>query len=318
VLLTANALVILADLIFTIRQPMGRYLALACLAASPVFVVPGLLFRWWRFSRFRKFFPVVFESSGYRKLQTELAGARRLHESCLPPPHLHANGPARLAYAYEPMRQIGGDILYVHPPDRADAPRLSLVLIDVNGHGIAAALMANRLIGETQRLFAEDPDACPHQVLCALNRYVRLTMARDGIYATALVARLDTNTGTLEYANGGHPPAFLRRAGGALERLDSGTYLLGCHDGDDYCPDCHTKPFEPGDALLAYTDGATEARNAAGEMITIPGLEHLLTQLATAQTPDRWPPALLHLVVNHRRAPAADDTLLVSLYRPRP
>jgi hypothetical protein len=316
VILTANALILLFDLVFTIRQPMGRYVTLACLAASPFGVLPGLLFRWWRFGRFRKVFPVIFESYGYRKLQTELAGARRLHESILPPHGLYASGPARLAYAYEPMRQIGGDVLFVHPNDRPDAPRVSVALIDVNGHGIGAALMANRLIGETQRLYAEDPDACPHRILCALNRYVRLTMSRDGVYATALVLRLDTTTGTLEYANGGHPPALLRRADGALARLDPGTFLLGVEDGDDYCPDCHRTPFGPGDALLAYTDGATEARNPAGEMVTGPGLEHLLGQLAATHSPDRWPPALLNLIVNHRRAPAGDDTLLAALYRP--
>ena len=317
VVVGANSLILIFDLLFTIRQPIGRYVTLACLAASPFGVVPGLLFRWWRFSRFRKFFPVLFESSGYRKLQTELAGARRLHEATLPPHDFHTRGPARLAYAYEPMRQIGGDVLYVHPGDQPDAARLSVVLVDVNGHGIPAALMANRLIGETQRLYAEDPDACPHKILCALNRYVRLTMARDGIYATALVVRLDTAAGTLEYANAGHPPALLRRAAdGAVASLASHTFLLGVEDGDDYCPDCQVTPFAPGDALLAYTDGATEARNAAGEMIGIPGLRHLLGQLAARETPDRWPPSLLSLVVNHRRAPAADDTLLVTLHRP--
>jgi hypothetical protein len=51
-------------------------------------------------------------------------------------------------------------------------------------------------------------------------------------------------------------------------------------------------------------------------MVGIPGLQHLLAQLAATQSPDRWPPALLSLVVNHRRAPAADDTLLVTLHRP--
>lgn len=317
VVVGANSLVLIFDLLFTIRQPFGRYVALACLAAAPFGVVPGLLFRWWRFSQFRKFFPVIFESSGYRKLQTELAGARRLHESILPPQDFHARGPARLAYAYEPMRQIGGDVLFVHPTDQPEAARMSVVLVDVNGHGIPAALMANRLIGETQRLYAEDPHACPHRILCALNRYVRLTMARDGVYATAIVLRLDTAAGELEYANAGHPPALVRRADGGVARLDEGgTYLLGVHDGDDYCPDCQRTPFGPGDALLAYTDGATEARNPAGEMIGLLGLQHLLGQIAATQTPDRWPPSLLSLVVNHRRGPAADDTLVVALHRP--
>jgi sigma-B regulation protein RsbU (phosphoserine phosphatase) len=211
------------------------------------------------------------------------------------------------------MRQIGGDILYVHPPDQSGADRVSVVLIDVNGHGFGAALMANRVIGEVQRLFAEDPDAAPHQILAALNRYVRLTLARDSVFATALCLRADATAGTLEYANGGHPPAFLRRADGSVTRLDPETYLLGVHDGDDYCPDCRRCPFDPGDALLAYTDGATEARDPAGQMLTIAGLTHLFNQLDSP--PDRWPATLLNQVLTHRRAPAQDDTMMVSLYR---
>jgi serine phosphatase RsbU (regulator of sigma subunit) len=314
VILLANAMLVTGDLIFSIKEPPARLLSIAHLAVSPVSFLPGLFICWWRFSRFRKRFKLTFESSSFHRLQHELAGARRIHESTLPPPHLHVSGPLRLAYVYEPMRQIGGDILYVHPPDQAAAPRISVVLIDVNGHGFGAALMANRVIGETQRLFAEKPDAAPHEILTALNRYVRLTLARDSVFATALCLRADSVSGTLEYANGGHPPAFLRRAAdGSVTRLDPDTYLLGVHDGDDYCPECQRCAFEPGDALLAYTDGATEARDPAGQMLTIAGLTHLFRQLDT--TPDRWPATLLNQVMAHRRAPADDDTLLVSLYR---
>jgi serine phosphatase RsbU (regulator of sigma subunit) len=314
VILVANALLVMGDVAFTIDKPMPRAIALFHLVVSPLSFLPGLLICWWRFSRFRKRFQLTFESTSYRRLQTELAGARRIHESTLPPPKLHASGPVRLAYVYEPMRQIGGDILYVHPPDQSAATRLSVVLIDVNGHGFGAALMANRVIGEVQRLFAENPDAAPHEILAALNRYVRLTLARDSVFATALCLRVDATAGTLEYANGGHPPAFLRRAAdGSVTRLDPDTYLLGVHDGDDYCADCVRLAFAPGDALLAYTDGATEARDPAGQMLTIGGLTHLFTQLNSP--PDRWPAMLLNQVLTHRRAPAQDDTLLVSVYR---
>jgi serine phosphatase RsbU (regulator of sigma subunit) len=314
VMVTTLAGVVTADLLLTIKDTEGRVIAGAFLTASPLAVAPGLLTCWWRNSRFRARFKLLFESSSYRQLQSELAGARRIHESTLPPPDRFTAGPLRLAFVYEPMRQIGGDILYVHPPDQPHAARVSLVLVDVNGHGFGAALMANRVIGETQRLFAENPDAAPHEILTALNRYVRLTLARDAVFATALCLRADADANTLEYANGGHPPAFLRRPDGSVTRLDSDTYLLGVHDGDDYCPRCQRAEFRSGDALLAYTDGATEARDPAGQMLTIHGLTHLLNQIQTP--PATWPTTLLSQVVAHRRAPADDDTLLVTLYRP--
>ena len=311
-MLAVHALIVGGDMLLTLKGP-SVVTAGGALLLSPLAVLPGLVICWWRYSRFRKRFRLVFESSGYRKLQHELEGARRVHESSLPRHDLLTTGPVCLAYAYEPMRQIGGDILFVHPADDPAAPVLSLLLVDVNGHGFGAALMANRVIGEIQRLLAENPDAAPHQLLSSLNRYVRLTMARDSVFATALCLRIDTRAGTLEYANGGHPPPFLRAADGSITRLEPDTFLLGVVDGDDYCPACRTLPFHAGDALLAYTDGATEARDLAGEMITIEGLLQRFGQLPP--DPKHWPKALLHQVTAHRRAPASDDTLVVALYR---
>src|SRR6185369_9749884 len=112
VIVVVNALVITFDLIFTIKKSDERILAIICLALASFAIVPGLLICWWRFSRFRKKFRINFEISGYRKLQRELDGARRLHESTLPPRNLLSTGPICLSYVYEPMRQIGGDILY--------------------------------------------------------------------------------------------------------------------------------------------------------------------------------------------------------------
>jgi hypothetical protein len=311
-MLAVHAVLVAGDMTLTLQGP-NVVTAGVALVFSPLAVLPGLVICWWRYSRFRKRFRLVFESSGYHKLRHELEGARRVHESSLPRHDLLTGGPVCLEYAYEPMRQIGGDILFVHPADDPAAPVLSVLLIDVNGHGFGAALMANRVIGEVQRLFAENPDAAPHKVLSSLNRYVRLTMARDSVFATALCLRIDTGAGTLECANGGHPPPFLRAADGSLTRIEPDTYLLGVVDGDDYCPACRTLPFKPGDALLAYTDGATEARDLAGEMITIEGLRARLAQLPAS--PQRWPGDLLHQVTAHRRAPATDDTLLAVLYR---
>lgn len=311
-MLTFNTLIVVFDLAFTLKGN-DRVIAGFALAFSPLALLPGVVICWWRFSRFRKRFRLVFESTGYHKLQSELEGARRVHESSLPPQNLLTTGPVCLAYAYEPMRQIGGDILFVHPPNDPAAPVLSVLLVDVNGHGFGAALMANRVIGEIQRLFAENPNAAPHQILASLNRYVWLTMARDAVFATAVCLRIDTRANTLEYANGGHPPAFLRAADGAITRLEPDTFLLGVMDGDDYCPTCQNRPFHPGDALLVYTDGATEARDLSGAMITIDGLHARLAQLA--QPAARWPEALLHQITSHRRAPAEDDTLLVALHR---
>ena len=136
--------------------------------ALPISVLPGVGWCWWRYSRYRRTYRFVFEGRELRELRKELDGAKRIHESSLPP--IYPAGPLRLSYVYEPMSQIGGDLIFVHPKppkkpyhfDRAaraaPLPRHTMVLLDVTGHGVAAALTVNRLVGELERIFAENHD----------------------------------------------------------------------------------------------------------------------------------------------------------------
>ena len=298
---------------------------------SAVAVLPGLLFCWFRYTRFRRAFAARFEAALYRRLHGELVSARQVHETCLPPPRVIA-GPVRVAYAYEPMREIGGDLLFVHPrgdgtgggpesmPVAGLTPRpASVVLIDVCGHGIAAALAVNRLAGELERLFDELADPTPAAVLRGLNRYVGRSLARHSMYATAVCLRVDPVLGLVEYASGGHPPVLLRRGGDAavskqIDRLDSTAPMLGVFDDAEYDPDQRQAPLAAGDVLVAYTDGTTEACNPAGHDLGIPGLERMVGVIAAGHPdPLDWPAAVLAAVRDHRRAAAADDTLAVTI-----
>lgn len=275
---------------------------------------PGSLWCWWRFSRFRTNFKLRYESRGFQKLQSELEGARRVHEAQLPAPRQH--GRVRMNYVYEPMRQIGGDLLFAHSPDDRD-DSLSVVVLDVTGHGIAAALSVNRLIGELERIFAESPGASPGQVLCALNRYVHLTLARHDLYVTAICLRADAQSGRIEWASGGHPTAFLRRADGTVEGLESTATLLGVESPAEFADCQSSKPFEVGDAVIAYTDGAAEARNiASGFALGMSGVQRLLMEVAQGRQPaTEWPGHMMRRVLDYRGSPPEDDTLVVSLYR---
>jgi serine phosphatase RsbU (regulator of sigma subunit) len=278
-------------------------------------LVPGLLICWWRFSRFRKTFLLQFESGRYRQLQSELASARRLHEALMPPEK--RDGPVRLHYAYEPMRQIGGDLLFVHPLSGGQTA-ISVVVLDVTGHGIPAALTVNRLVGELERLFAESPDASPSSILRSLNRYVSLTLAHHSIFATALCLHLDTTTGTLRWANGGHPPAFIRRTDGTLESLDPSAPLLGILDTEEFDADTPPATLHPGDVLFAYTDGVCEAADPDGRQLGIDGTRRLLEDVCGNGTPcKQWPRLLLDRVLSYRQSPVEDDTLVVAIYLQR-
>lgn len=297
-------------------MPWGWVPPAILLPITGLMFVPGSAFCWWRFSRMRRDILLNFESSRLHALQSEMNSAKRILESALPQPR--TTGPVHVHYVYEPMRQIGGDLLFVHPPADKPSSVHSVVLLDVTGHGVAAALAVNRLIGELERLFAESPDATPADVLSALNRYVHFTMARHDMYVTAVALRLDADAGRLTFASAGHPTAFLWRADGTIIDLESTTMLLGIVDGSMFSPDPVEFDFGPGDTVIAYTDGASEATCAETMiMLGIEGVKRTVHDVARAgRPPADWPTEVMRRVAAFRNSPPADDTLLVTIHRP--
>lgn len=280
--------------------------------------LPGLTIAWLKTSRRAGDFKMRFLQSRYGQMRRELVDARRIHEALFPQPI--SDGPLSFSYCYEPMRQIGGDYLYARacpPPmdsrDGGGAGAFNILLIDVTGHGIAAALTVNRVYGEVERLFAEDPNASPAEVLAALNRYVNLTLARHSIFATALCLRIDIDRNTVEYSSGGHPPAFLCTEDGRITELGSTSFVLGAVGPADFEPDSRTLAFLPGDSIIAYTDGAIEARNPEGRMLGVFGFQKALASFLSGR--HDLAGRLLTMVEQHRAGPPEDDTLLVEITR---
>jgi sigma-B regulation protein RsbU (phosphoserine phosphatase) len=306
---------IVAVLIFREQSAFTTRVIVALLSIFAA--APGLLAATFRHSRRAETFRVKMLQARYGQMRRELFDARRIHEALFPRP-IQA-GPLRFEYRYQPMLQIGGDYLYSRfSPSIAGAePAFNILLMDVTGHGIAAALTVNRLYGEVERLFAEDPHANPGDVLVALNRYVHLTLANHSIYVTALCIRVDPSRGVLEYASGGHPPAFLCDCTGDIEQLDSTSFVLGAAAGPDFDPAVQTRPFAPGDTLIAYTDGALECRDKQSRMLGVKGLTRILSALhgpARAGMPG-LAAELLRSVESHRFGPPEDDTLIVEITR---
>lgn len=279
--------------------------------ATAILGIPGTLIAWARHSRRLRGHQFRFLQHRYGEVRRELTDARRIHEAMFPVPV--ANGPVRLSYRYQPMRQIGGDFLHVERCESSGA--ISTVLLDVTGHGIPAALTVNRLYGELARIFAEDPNTAPSVVMSKLNRYVHLTMSQHSVFVTGVCVRIDPNSNVAEYANAGHPPSFHITADGRIHRLDSTGMVLGAVDDDRFSEEPMSLRFEAGDRLIAYTDGATEARNSEGQMLSVAGLQAILA------SPDpvaegSWPSRLIEFVNHHRSGAPDDDTLVVELYAP--
>jgi serine phosphatase RsbU (regulator of sigma subunit) len=316
-LLILNAVLALVYSAYTaLRGPedWGFWAAvIGILAFSPFVALPGVGIRWWATSRFRDEFTTKLLRGRYVEMRRELVDARRIHEALFPQPI--TEGPIRFNYFYEPMRQIGGDYLFAFQdaPGLHPTPRLSIVLLDVTGHGIPAALTVNRLYGELTRLFAETPWIAPGEVLKLLNRYVNLTLSNHSVYVTALCLRVDAAGDQIEYASGGHPPAYIKSVDGTLHELPSTSFVLGACPDPDFASDAAVEKFTRGDVLIAYTDGAIEARPLGGRMLGLIGFRRILS----SSTPDGrgWPETIIRQVESYRQGPPEDDTLIVEIAR---
>lgn len=303
---------------------------LSLIGLAPLAGLPGFLWSWWLHRSFNERFMAREASRRYADVTRDLAEARRVHEALFPPPL--TTGPVRVEYAYEPARQIGGDFLFIHPlppgPDqlasaaRAPAPvPLSIVLIDVTGHGLTAALAVNRLHGELERTFAITPDATPGEVLRTLNQFTEALLSPKAIFATALCLRVEPapeGRFLLRWASGGHPAALVarRQASGSrsVEQLPSTAPLLGVLPASDFDPGEQTIDLQRGDTLLAYSDGAIEVETADGSLLGVDGLADILGREAGASAREPLPARLLKAIAPLRAAGGGrDDTLIVSV-----
>ncbi len=191
------------------------------------------------------------------QLEAELEVARALQLAILPatfPAKPGCDGAARMI----PATTMGGDFYdFIELPDG----RIGLVIADVAGKGVPAAFfmaVARTNLRELAAHYSE-PGAClaqTNEVLCTQNPM--------DLFVTVFYAVFDPMTGLLRYANGGHNPPYVRRAQGSVEVLSgTGGLLLGVMPGVAY-PD-HTVQLLPGDRLVLYTDGVTEAFSPADE-----------------------------------------------------
>jgi phosphoserine phosphatase RsbU/P len=188
----------------------------------------------------------------------------------------------------------------------ANPSELGVLVADVSGHGVPAALVASMVkiafAAELERL--DDPGLA----LQGMNR--TLWAKFDRAYVTAFLAHFHPSAGRLEYAIAGHPRAIVRRADGRLERLDKGNLPLTFVPGVPYATTEVT--IEAGDRIVFFTDGLLEAANPAGEFFGDARLAELVAESAT-HDPERF---VDHLVdeVHHWIGPAAslqDDITLV-------
>jgi len=185
-------------------------------------------------------------------IQKELETARQIQQSILPETLPQIAG-LDIAARYVPMTAVAGDFYDFIP---LDDKRLGILVADVSGHGMPAALIASML---KIALAAQcDNAADPARVLQGLNQ--ALCGKFQHHYVTAAYAFLDMEKRTLTYSGAGHPPMLMWNSSGVRDVQENGLFL-GKFDFATYTS--VEIPFAPGDWALLYTDGISETANPA-------------------------------------------------------
>jgi len=187
-----------------------------------------------------------------RVMDEELRTASSIQRRLLPPAPAGIDG-YTFAGINQPCRTVSGD--YYDFAVRDDG-KIYFVVGDVSGKGVTAGLMMAGLQVAFRIFSKADPD--PATLVSQLNQALREILPRSK-FVTLFLGRLDTKTGTIEYVNAGHtPPLWVRRNG--VEEVLAGDLLLGVSSSAEYRN--HELQLEPGEALILYTDGVSEARSA--------------------------------------------------------
>jgi serine phosphatase RsbU (regulator of sigma subunit) len=212
-----------------------------------------------------------------------------------------------LAGAFQ-AREVGGDYFDFLNLGRQ---RLGFILGDVSGKGIAAALLMANLQANLRSQCAMAVDQ-PELLLKSVNRLFYENTG-DSAYASLFFAEYDDEKRRLRYANCGQLSGLLLRTDHSLERLDSTATLLGLFREWD-CPTRECEVF-PGDVLVLYTDGVTEAYNDAGEEFGEQRLIEALRQHRDLSC-EKLLTAILHEVRRFGAHEQHDDiTLIIAKFR---
>ncbi len=197
-----------------------------------------------------------------QRMEEELSVGRRIQLSLLPQACPDSPG-WQFAASYRAAREVSGDFYdFFEAPD--DPARLRVVIGDVTGKGVPAALMMafSRALIRAESTSGRNPA----EVLERVNRAIALN--RSQLLLTAFYAALDTRSGRMTFASGGHDwPLWLKAATGECLELETHGVVLGALDEIPLVD--HAIDLAPGDLVVCFTDGVTEAWNSEGQMFDL-------------------------------------------------
>ena len=245
----------------------------------------------------------------YRRSQQELELARKVQRALIPaalPRCEHLS----LAMLYEPAAKIGGDLL--------DCVRLSdesalLYVADAMGHGVPAALLMTVVRTAFHGALARQPrngKPSPAALLGEVNRTLVALLGQN--YVTAACVRIDCLKDSMTLSLAGHPPALVRRSFGAdVTGIAATSIPLGISAETTYTD--VVEAFEPGDTLVLYTDGVTEAPSSDGTFFGIAGIKRALRGWRGGSVDGLVDRIRRHVTQHGGHAPLDDDVTILAV-----
>ena len=208
-------------------------------------------------------------SQAYDTIRKDLQAASQMQQALLPSPSVVIPG-IQCAWLFSPHTFVAGDIFNFH---RLDETHVVFYMIDVAGHGVAAAMQSvtlSRMLSPLPqqdsllKYFVPDP---PHYAINPPEMVVRNLNERfqdehDALrYFTMVYGIVDLETNRVRLTQAGHPP-LLHQRGATVTTVGAGGFPVGMLAGIEY--ECEECDFQPGDRLILYSDGVTECFNAEG------------------------------------------------------
>jgi serine phosphatase RsbU (regulator of sigma subunit) len=248
---------------------------------------------------------VLLEVADRLSLKRDLEVAREIQQAMLPDGMWSAAGVEAFGLT-KPANTVGGDFYDILPqPDG----RVIVTLGDVAGKASPAALLMALLLAMLRTLVDEGLGL--QALVSRLNAQI-CRHAPASRFITIFLAWYDPRTGDMEFVNAGQTPPLLRRHDGSVDRLMTGGIALGLFEGAAY--ETGRIRLEPGDAVVMYSDGITEAEDPAGEPFDEAGLERTLA-LFPGTFPEASAASIGHAVFDaverHRRDSRLSDDLTV-------
>ncbi|MGD1063599.1 MAG: SpoIIE family protein phosphatase [Terracidiphilus sp.] len=240
-----------------------------------------------------------------QRLEQELSIARTIQQALVPHgmhdfPHLAVTG------IHHPCTEVGGDYYDVVP---VDEDRTAILIADVSGKGLGAALLTTMLQGALSGL---SMGADPVKVFNHVNKFLCFH-SEVGRYATMFIGIIGRD-GMLEYIKAGHPSPLLLRKGQVTELYNEGSFPVGLIPEASY--EYARLQLEPEDTLVLYSDGVTEAENVNHDLFEVSGLSQALAGKQDVPVEVLQQSVLDAVSAFTRGASQSDDiTLLVVRYR---